>query len=456
MLFFDPSRASAASFGLVTFLLAGLARLYEQRTGVPTNPGLATVWPSEYTNQFYYHYQYSEQTYGAHLTYAPLPQWQHQLTIGSNGSIVEEHQTQPRLTSPADTALFVLYNNQPRTSIAYNTTYRWRFADDFAATITAGVDHYTLVDNEYLTFGALNTTGGIATVPGGEPQVTRDIVQNTGYFGQLQINLADALFITTGLRAEQNSAFGSAIGTPVLPRYGVSYVHTIGAITIKVRGSYGQAILPPSPGESQAVAFANNVQLANPFLGPERQQGWDAGVDLASSSVGGVSISYYDQLANELIQSVFLGGVNQDYQFQNIGRVRNSGVEVDGSLTLTHTLSLHGQYAYTRSRVESVGANYTGDLRVGDQVFLVPYNTAGGSLTYAPLARTQITAGVSYVGSWRYYNYLAEFACYGGTGPCAANTRDYLIPYHAFTKDGSSRLRRALRVSFLPFSRSRI
>ena len=440
-----PSGYGGVHFNQGLFALDLSARLYEQHEGDANNPALDQVWPSEYANPFYTHYYDSERTYGAHLAYTPLPQWEHQLTVGSDAYANDGHQNQPRLTTPADTALFLLYHNEERTSFAYNTSYHMHMTPGVGANITAGLDHYTLTSNQYLTFNALNTTGSIATEPGGTPQVSRAVVQNTGYFGQLQVNLADALFITTGLRAEQNSAFGASLGTPLLPRYGISYVHTFGATTIKFRSSYGQAIRPPDPGESQATAFGNNVQLANSLLGPERQDGWDAGFDLAATEIGTLSVSYYDQTADGLIQSVFVSGANQDLQFQNVGRVRNNGIEVDGSLTPTSKLTLRGQYAYTQSRVESLGANYTGDLRVGEQAFLVPYNTAGGSLTYTPLARTQITAGVSYVGGWRYYNFVTEFACYGGTGPCAASARDYLTLYHGFAKVNLSATQRLTR-----------
>jgi hypothetical protein len=41
---------------------------------------------------------------------------------------------------------------------------------------------------------------------------------------------------------------------------------------------------------------------------------------------------------------------------------------------------------------------------------------------------------MTYVGSWRQYDYLAEYSCFAGTGPCAATSRDYIVAYPSFVK----------------------
>jgi hypothetical protein len=92
------------------------------------------------------------------------------------------------------------------------------------------------------------------------------------------------------------------------------------------------------------------------------------------------------------------------------------------------------QYAYTSSRVEDTGPQYTGDLRVGEQVFLTPYNTGGASLSLTPLPHTNIAASLTYVGEWVYYDQVAELRCAGGTGPCPNASRGFLTRFPGFVK----------------------
>jgi outer membrane receptor protein involved in Fe transport len=147
-----------------------------------------------------------------------------------------------------------------------------------------------------------------------------------------------------------------------------------------------------------------------------------------------LSLTYYDQRAENLIQLVLLQtDPVPTSQSQNVGRVRNTGVELEGTL-FVGPLQLKAQYGYARSRVELLAPNYAGDLRVGDQSLATPKHTAGASLTVAPFRGTTLATGLTYVGSWTYYDFLAEFSCFGGTGPCQATFRDYLVAYPRFVK----------------------
>src|SRR5439155_20704765 len=129
---------------------------------------------------------------------------------------------------------------------------------------------------------------------------------NSGYFAQAQLNFRETIFLTGGLRAEENSNFGQDLGTPVSPRAGISIVRQLGPTTVKVRGSYGEAIRPPNPGQTAAQISPTLEVLANPNLAPERQRGWDAGVDLVFGPWGSLGITYYDQVVRDAIQYVAL------------------------------------------------------------------------------------------------------------------------------------------------------
>ena len=433
----DSKSSSPSAFGGMHLTQGRLSadisgRYYAQKTPESADPRLGDAW-SFFATPFYRQYFNQEQSYGGRLAFDASRSWQHRLTLGVDRYSIDAHQTRPRLTSPADTLLFVFGRDQSKSSVAYNTTALFRLAPRVQAALTAGVDHYTLRTDQFLATGALQTTGTLPTVPGQPPQVSRDVVTNTGYLAQLQLDFAESLFLTAGLRAEENSSFGADLGTPVSPRVGAAYVRSFGFGTLKVRGSYGEAIHPPDPGQRDAHNFATNRQLANPLLGPERQSGWDTGVDLILGEQLSFSATYYHQIARDLITLVYPVVGSPDYQLQNVARVRNAGLELEGSFS-RWGLRLKAQYAITHARVRELGPTYTGDLRVDDQVFLVPEHTGGISLTATPLHQTSIAIGVTYVGSWVNYDAFALFGCFGGTAPCRASNREYLKEYPSLTK----------------------
>ncbi len=395
------------------------------------NPVLAGTGLASYMKPIYQDLPFWGQTIGAHVNVTPTRWWQHTITIGFDRFSYDRHQTQPVLSAPDDTLLQVDDEEGIKNSIRYNTSVQGSLGGGLTGSLMAGVDHYSYRDNEFYTDGATIITGTIQTDPNQPVKGIRNITNNTGYFVQTQLGFRDALFLTTGVRAEQNTNFGDSLGTPVSPRVGLSYVQPVGGATLKVRGSWGRAIRAPSP---QLASGFGTAVLRNLRLGPERQRGVDAGVDLVFGTQASLSATYFDQTAENLIQrvQVRVAPVPQ-YQYQNVGRVKNTGVELEGMINVG-SLNLKAQYGYARARVEQLSPNYTGVLQPGDQTLQTPHHTAGASLTVAPLSGTTIAAGLTYVGSWQNYDYLALLGCDGGTSPCQASARDYIVAYPSFVK----------------------
>jgi outer membrane receptor protein involved in Fe transport len=423
-------------------------RFYVFNAGNAVNPAVFNAGVPSYSKPFADSEKFQLATYGAHFIYLATPSWRHSLTVGVDQLGEGIAQREPRLTTPGDTLLKVFAKNQRKVMIAYNSTVEFGHSRGVSGTFTAGFDHSDLRDENFFHPGALNTTGTIISPAGVAPSLARSITTNTGVFGQVQLALRDALFVTGGLRAEENSNFGNGLATPVSPRVGLSYVRRMGSAEVKLRGSYGEAILAPGASQKDAALYQIGGQIANPNLGPARQKGWDAGVDLVFGARASFSATYYDQRARDLIQQILLDPEKSVYQFQNVARIRNSGVELEGQLDLPFGL-LRAQYAYTRAEIRDVGPNYGGDLRTGDQALLIPKHAAGGSVTLSPLRFTSITAGVVYVGSRTTYDALSQLRCFGGTGPCRSTSRDYLVEYPGFVKinlNASRRLGRALEL----------
>lgn len=378
-----------------------------------------------------------EETYAAQIGYRATSWWQHALTLGADRWAQNQGQSRPRRATPADTLLRVSVQNASKLSVAYHTTATATLAPDLSATFTAGVDHYVFSNDLFTTAGALSVVP-LRLATGQALTAFRDRTTNTGLFGQLQINVRDALFVTAALRGESNTAFGEDLGRPVSPRVGISYARNVGATTVKVRGSYGEAIRPASSAQKNGSVSPTSFFLPNPRLKPERQTGPDAGLDLVFGGRGSFSVTYYDQVAKDLIQSVTIDAstVPRQFQYQNLARVRNKGWELEGTLSFTRA-ALRAQYANTSSRPEDLGTYQGTDYKVGSQFPDLPRNTAGLMLTAAPLGQTRVAAGMSYTGSWTTTNYLAYYGCVGKTSPCkttgAPAPADYAHKYPGFS-----------------------
>jgi len=257
---------------------------------------------------------------------------------------------------------------------------------------------------------------------------------NSGYFAQEQLGFWDAVFVTAGLRAEDDQNFGKDFGLAWAPRAGVSYIRMFGNLTAKARVAYGKAIKPPSPGLAQPSVTKTVQQLGNPNLAPEQQVGPDGGLDLYFGSRGSVEATYYAQKVKDLIDYVLVNASSTPptYQNQNVGRIKNEGWEFQGRLNVGR-LSLSGTYSITSSTVQTLSSTYSGDLRLGDQMLAIPKHTAGATLSYI-LPRTTVNLGMTYVGSWTYYDYLALYGFFYGGQPYRGSQRAYWIPYASFSK----------------------
>jgi outer membrane receptor protein involved in Fe transport len=402
------------------------------------NPELARTGFAYWSQPFYSPLHTENQSAGVRLSLASTSWLRNIVTVGIDRYTAEFSQQRARLTYPGDTLLSTFDQSEGKKSIGLNAAIQGTLAPYVSGSMTVGLDHYTLDTDLFYTFGALNTVGAIQTANDQPLSGIRDITNNTGYYSQLQVGFHDALFLTAGLRADQNTNFGDSLNTPVSPRVGGSYAHVVGTATVKFRASYGRAIRPPSPGFKSGSVSSTTVVLPSSAIAPERQRGWDAGIDAVFGTQGSLGVTYYDQTADNLIQLVQTAtSPVLTYQYQNIGRVKNTGVEVEGTLALG-PLQLKGQYGYARSKIAQLAPGYTGDLLVGDQSLFVPRHTGGLSVGLDALQGTTVVAGLVYVGSWEALDALALYSCFGSTQPCRATPREYTTTYPGFVKINAS------------------
>ncbi len=403
------------------------ARYYNKTFANPFNPAFQSYATSLRTDASRI---LQQQTYGVTLKYAATPRWHHRLTLGYDRTAHDLYSDHAKFTTPADSFLLVLNNDYTKVSVGYNNTYSVPLGRSTEVSVTTGADHWTyhlgsLFANQVTKNNNLNFAPGY---------VSRSRYDNTGYFTQVQLGVSEALFITAGLRAEDNQNFGKDFGLAWAPRVGVSYVRTLGDVIAKARVAYGKAIRPPSPGYAETIVYSSSyVQVGNPNLAPEQQKGWDGGLDLYFGHRWSLEATRYQQTAIDLISTVIVPDTSAyKVEWQNVGRIKNNGWELQARLN-AGGFSLTGTYSITTSQVQKVSPTYSGDLQPGDQMLHIPRHTAGATLGYA-LAHTNVTLSMTSVGSWTETDFLALYGYYYGGQPYRGSGRAYWIAYPSFAR----------------------
>jgi outer membrane receptor protein involved in Fe transport len=374
-----------------------------------------------------------QQTYGLSASYRASAKWHHNLGLGYDQTRQEYFSTQPKFTTPADSFLVAFTAHLEKVSLLYHSTVEVPLGPTINTTLIGGINYAEFLDTENFTADATRVAGGLD----GTSFPTKNTSRNTGYFAQARFDLANSLFVTAGLRAERNANFGRDIGTAWSPRVGVAYAKEMGFLTLKGRASYGESIRPPLPNQGlpRRDLFAN--QLANPDLGPERQRGVDGGLELYFGRLVSIGVTYFDQDAVDLIDYVLVDGATDppSYQYQNVGRIKNRGWELEGRWEAGR-LQLGGTFSTTRSTVRQLAPGYSGDYRVGDRIRAIPRHSAGVSLVYTPLNGTSLNASLMHLGSWTEYDIITLYGAFFGSDVYRGSDRDYWITYPSVTKFG--------------------
>jgi TonB-linked SusC/RagA family outer membrane protein len=168
-----------------------------------------------------------------------------------------------------------------------------------------------------------------------------------GVFGQEQLGWKDRLFVTAGLRVDDNSAFGSNFDLVYYPKLSASWVLSEEPFfsvpfvnTLLLRGAYGESGKAPVTFSAlrtyQPVAGPNDASAVTPLLignadlGPERGKELELGLDAGFLDDRlGLELTWYRKttvdaiLQRDIAPSLGFPGT----QFFNAGEVRNSGVE---------------------------------------------------------------------------------------------------------------------------------
>jgi TonB-linked SusC/RagA family outer membrane protein len=173
--------------------------------------------------------------------------------------------------------------------------------------------------------------------------------RSAGGFVDQQMSFRNRLFLTAGLRLDDNSAFGKNFNTRPLPKFSASWLarddQASGFLnTFRLRAAYGQST--QQPGSIDALRFyaqaatrtdatsSSGVSLANlgnadlePELSQEIEAGFDAG--LFGGRVVFEATYFYKQTKDALIErEIVPSSGTTSSQFFNLGQVSNRGIEL--------------------------------------------------------------------------------------------------------------------------------
>lgn len=356
----------------------------------------------------------------------------HRVTMGRDGNEFDSWSRAPRLLTPTDTLLRLNQSAQSRGTFSYSLATSFSPGPASEISLVAGVNHGRQAGMSFLQQGATRTIGSL---DGATSSPRRVSSTTTGVFSQLQLQLPAGLSLTAGGRMDRSTNFGDDVGWVLSPRVGGSLHLPRSPGEIKLRASYGQAIRPPAPGAGLPSVSAASRIIGNDDLGPEKQKGWDAGVDVDFGGGLRLAVTRYDQVADGLIENVLVdaASVPPTSQAQNVGRIANRGWEAEVGVD-RGAVSLQTTYSTTRSEVLGLSPSYTGALEPGDRMTGVPAHAAGGDLSIRFLRDWRVGAGFTHRGPYTELDALNYFRWAFLGDPFRGSVRAYHMEYPGSTR----------------------
>jgi hypothetical protein len=254
-----------------------------------------------------------------------------------------------------------------------------------------------------------NLPPGAITVTAGAVRTASEATSyaiTAGLFGEQTFGFRDRLFVTGGLRADNNSAFGQDFDAVYYPKASVSWIISQEDFfpkprflnQLRLRAAYGASGV--SPGTNDALLFFSprtaNINdqgaagltfnaVGNPTLKPERAVEFEAGADLSliNERLSLEFTGYRKRTRDALIQRILPGSIGiTGSRFENIGSVQNYGFET----------SVHAQVV----RRDNFGFDFGINHSINDNKILSLDNNSVTGLPIPIIVGTQIQHRVGY------------------------------------------------------------
>ena len=302
-----------------------------------------------------YKQQIERFTTGGTITYSPMANMTHRMTVGYDNS-----QQEIRGERPFGFSRFArgsIYNDtwQNRLlTLDYVGTYNFGVVGDVRSSFSWGGQ---AIGEEELRLNGYGET----LPPGAEPTVSsaatliayedRSKIWNAGFFFQNVFDISNRYFITVGTRVDGNSAFGRDFGLQVYPKASASWVMSDEDFwnadwgSLKLRAAYGQSGRAPAAFDAvrtwDPVGWDGETSLlplnvGSPDIGPEVTAEFETGFDGSFwDDRVSATFTYYRQTTSDALFNVAQIPSNgfSGQQRQNIGELVRSGIELslDGS-----------------------------------------------------------------------------------------------------------------------------
>lgn len=193
----------------------------------------------------------------------------------------------------------------------------------------------------------------VRLVFGGDGKVERVLVESgedlsrfqLGIFGEAQFSFGDRLFLTGGLRYDDNQDFGEHLSARITS----AYIQPAGEEgVLKFRFSGGNGFRAPS---LQEIAYNQNYGFGIPAttaLKEETSSGYDLGVEYYRDSGLSASLGWFEQsIEDEIVFDM----ISYSGYFQAAGRNHSKGVELQLVAPLASWLRV--EYGFTRNLTQT-------------------------------------------------------------------------------------------------------
>ncbi len=210
---------------------------------------------------------------------------------------------------------------------------------------------------------------------------------NRAYYAHLMTE-GSAWTGNAGFRLEENEQYGSFL------TYQAGASFRLASLGTRLRASLGRGLKEPTFLETNATGYI----VGNPDLRPERSQAWEAGLEQSLGGGSSLSLTWFRQSLDDLIQFTFLAPEPGGANFFNVAKARTQGLEVDSRVAVG-PLSLTGTYTYLDSRVLDAGfGEGEGAVFVeGAPLIRRPRHQASGTSTYR-FDRGSLSGSLRWVG----------------------------------------------------------
>jgi TonB-dependent starch-binding outer membrane protein SusC len=345
-------------------------------TANPLNSGWAFT-RAEQANQYNNTTRSDRLTFGTTANLTPLPWFRNRLTLGLDYTASLAQVLSPPGSTDADFA--GLPGGAIAQRVPRNYVYTFDYAGNIDRPLTADLNSTTSFGMQAVsrTFELLAATGtglgapditlisaATSTVGGNSFSESKSL----GFFLQEQIGWKNRLFVTAGVRADDNSAFGHSFDWIYYPKASLAWMLSeepaleglfsrLRLDDFKLRTAWGQAGQAPAPFSATQIYTVDRAvrpdgtvasalrpsSFGNPDLraehGSEIEIGFDAG--LLGDRVG-IDFTYYDKRMTDVIiavgapgssgfASTFYGSTGA--VLSNLGETSNTGIEVGLSAT---------------------------------------------------------------------------------------------------------------------------